>query len=192
VGLKEAFMNKIIFALMIFLLTGCMSPKAPITCSEISDRFNFLEKPMELKTSTGFEELSEYIYIYDSVFKFNKDVDTYFLYLELLKKRKIDDFDTNDYCEHINQTIKEHNTTVMLTKLEKIKNDWTDDYSNEINSRLDNKIKFKTVYGCQSLAGELMDYIMTYNLNSDKNSQEIYLGLKNGYLDCLDINGKRR
>lgn len=181
-------MNKCIkttFILMTFLLNGCIGSKAPITCSEISNKFNAFKKPIVLKTSKGFEELSEYIYIYDKVFKFNRDVDTYFLYLELLNKKTIGSFDTNSYCNKINKVIKENNTTVMLTKLEKIKNHWTNDYSDKINNKLNNKINFKTVYGCQALAEQLMTYIMTYNLNNDKTSQKIYLIMKNNYLDCL-------
>ena len=180
----------ILYFISLFLLNGCLGSKAPITCSEISNnyaKYDYIEKPIILDTAKGYEELAEYIFFYDSIDKFNEDIDTYFLYLELLKVKKIDKPYLNKYCRNISSTIHESNTTFMLNRLKKIKNSWTEDYGNKIDETLKNKIKFNVLDGCQSFASKLMKYIIIYNGMDN----EIYIEMKNTYQDCLVLKKKK-
>jgi hypothetical protein len=193
VGLKKAFMNKTIFALMIFLLTGCMSPKAPITCFEISNNYSKYDSSEVVLSSTkGYKYLSEYVFKYDSIYKFNQDIDTYFLYLELLKIDKVDNPFINKYCKSINNTLNEKNSTIMLKRLDKIKLDWTEDYSSKLNRAVKNKIKFQEINGCENIARALETSVMRHNANHDKSSRKNYTIIKSMYSDCLEASIKKK
>ena len=182
-------MNKLILLLMSFILTACMGTKAPVTCSELSDRYASLgHLSIKLDTAKGYEELTEYIFKYDSIYKFNEDIDTYLLYLELLKVKKVDNAYINPYCQHINNTVQENNITIMEKELKEIKYSWTVDYIEKINKSSTKYIKFNIVNGCEKIASDLEEYMRTFKI--DMSSDIIYNLMKKEYDTCLIKNKK--
>lgn len=181
-----------ILLLATFILTACIGTKAPITCSELSNRYNALEEHLSitLDTAKGHEELSEYIFKYDNIFQFNEDIDTYLLYLELLKVKKTDGSYINYYCHRINNAIQENNITVMLKEFKEIKYFWTEDYTKKIDKNSNKNIKFNVIDGCQEVASKLETYILTYKINTQ--SDDVYIILKDRYQNCLKSKKKKK
>lgn len=172
-----------------FNLTACMGTKAPITCSQLATRYNSLNKSIILNTARGYEDLTQYIFIYDSIYQFNEDIDTYLLYLELLKVKELDNPFTNRYCQHINNTIQENNTTIILKKFKEIKYSWTEDYIDKINRVTQKNIQFNRIDDCQKVASQLQEFILTFRINMSNDS--IYNSMKKQYMECLTKNNKK-
>jgi hypothetical protein len=180
---------------MVFMLNGCLGSKAPITCSELSNdyhRYNIVKDNIILDVAKDYQALAKYIFIYDNTSQFNKDIDTYFLYLELFKKKSIDKPFINKYCNSINFTIKDENISKVSNELNKIKEKWTHDYNENIENNLKNKVKFNEIDGCEKMASQLVEYIVTFQIKGqNKNSHEIYIEMKEEYNKCLSIYKKR-
>ena len=174
---------------MVLLFNGC-GHKAPITCSEISKNYiqydSFYESII-LDTAKEYEELAKYMFIHDKVYKFNEDIDTYFLYLELLKIKEIEDPNLNRYCRNINSTVKYTTPINLSEELKMIKDRWTEDFNEKIDNNLKDKIRFNVVDACEEEASTLVKYILTYQITGkDKGSNKIYDQMKDMYRECLD------
>jgi len=178
----------IYISFLVLILNGCLGNKAPITCVQLSNdyyKYNNTEKEIILDVAKGYQELAKYIFVYDNTSQFNIDIDTYFLYLELFKKKSIDKPFVNDYCHSINLALKDENMSKVSSRLNKIKEKWTNDYNINIENNLKNKIKFNEIDGCKEYASILVEYILTYRIINRKD--EIYLELLNNYNNCLDL-----
>ena len=80
----------------------------------------------------------------------------------------------------------------MLKRLDKIKLDWTEDYSSKLNRAVKNKIKFQEINGCENIARALQKSVMRHNINHDKSSRKNYTIIKDMYRDCLDAYIKKK
>lgn len=182
-----------IIVILLVIFNACLGSKAPITCSQLSNEYSVdthIKEDITLNVTKGYQELAKYIFVYDKTSKFNENIDTYFLYLELFKKKSIGTPFINNYCNSINFAIKDENISRVSNELNKIKVKWTNSYNINIENSLKKKIKFNEIDACEEYASKLVEYIITYQITVQKD--EIYSVLNKTYRDCLTLANKAK
>jgi hypothetical protein len=173
-------MIKLIFSLLILnILNSCIGiKKPPISCSQLVDKFNsYPSKTVILDTAKGYMSLTKDIYLRDKVVEFSSKIKIFFLYLELLEVKEIENPFISKYCRDTNFIIKDTNQSRLITKLERLREQWTEDYAYK---KMDIKIEFNEINACKTIAKKLQNISL-----NDVKSKENYFNMQERYFECL-------
>ena len=175
--------KNILLLIVIFILNSCSRSNVPLSCKDLStnySRYNSLEAII-LYSAKEHNALAKYLFLYDETYKFNKNINTYLLYLELLEKKSIDSPRINKYCKNISFMVQKGNLANSTYSLSKLKKEWTKSYIDKIK----NKIVYKEISGCEEFAISLENYIAKYRIKNNEIDTTEFIKRKNLYNSCL-------